>query len=488
MPDRAASLSARLTAGFARLALALFFRRVEVVGAENVPLHGPLVVVSNHPNGLIDPVMLVGLLPRRIRFLGKSTLWQIPPLRPFLALAGVIPVYRPTDPGVDPSKNTETFARCREALLDGGAIAIFPEGRSHDEPWLEPLKTGAARIALGAVDEAEARADGGPAARSEPVLMLPVGLTFDERERFRSRVLMVVGRPFDAAAAAREPVPGAGGDATATGPRDALDPVRVRAVTAALEHGLAEVTVAYRSWDEARLLARAVELFDRPEVVLPGERSLAETHRLAQFLARRLEEVRDTFPEETRRVAAVTERYHRMLRALGLRDDQVAARYPRLRSFRWALGKVASVSIGLSIAAVGALLSFVPYKLVGRIASRPALAREVQATWKLFGALFLYPVAWAAEASVAAWWASRAGWQRPWLAALVVVVAAPVTGWAAILVFERATRLIEEVGAYLLLRGDPARRRRLLAAREEVRSGVSALAELYAGRGGSRQA
>lgn len=482
MPDRLESLAARLTAGFARLALTLFFRRVEVVDAENVPLHGPLVVVSNHPNGLLDPVMLVGLLPRRIRFLGKSTLWQIPPLRPFLALAGVIPVYRPTDPGVDPSKNSETFARCREALLEGGAIAIFPEGRSHSEPWLEPLKTGAARIAVGAVDEAEARAGDAPAARPEPVFMLPVGLTFDERERFRSRVLMVVGRPFDAAAAAREPAPGTAGDAAATSPRDGLDPARVRAVTAALERGLAEVTVTYRSWDEARLLARAVELFDRPEVVMPGERSLAETHRLARLLARRLEEVRDAFPEETRRVAADTERYHRMLRALGLRDDQVAARYPRLRAFRWALGKVASVSIGLSIAAVGALLSYVPYEVVGRIASRPALAREVQATWKLFGALFLYPVAWGAEAGVAAWGASRAGWERPWLAAVAVAIAAPVTGWAAILVFERARRLIEEVGAYLLLRRDPDRRRRLLAAREAVRRQVGALAERSAGR------
>lgn len=471
MPDRAGALigapirdrSGRLTARIARTALALFFRRVEVVGAENVPAEGPLLVVANHPNALIDPVVLLGILPRRVRFLGKSTLWEIPPLRPFLALAGVIPVYRPTDPGVDPSKNTETFARCREALLEGDAIAIFPEGTSHGEPYLQPLKTGAARIALGAAADLEA------AGRSEPVRLLPVGLTFDERERFRSRVLMVVGRPFDAAAAAG-------------GPGDGLDPARVRAVTAALERGLAEVTVAYRSWDEARLLARAVELFDRPEVVLPGERSLTETHRLARTLASGLEEVREAWPEETARVAGAAERYDRMLAAVDLRDDQVAARYPKLAVARWTAKTVAAVLLGLPPALLGALLNALPYRLVGRLASRPAMAPELQATWKLFGALFLYPVAWGLEAGAAAWLADRAGWERPWLAAVAVLAAAPLTGWAALFVWERGSRLVKETRAYLLLRSQPDRLQRLREARDAVRQQVGALAERYAAR------
>lgn len=95
-------------------------------------------------SSLLARAALAVFFRRRVRFLGKSTLWEIPPLRPFLALVGVIPIYRPSDPGVDPSKNRETFARCREALLAGEAIALFPERTSHTQPAL--LVLGAAPI------------------------------------------------------------------------------------------------------------------------------------------------------------------------------------------------------------------------------------------------------------------------------------------------------------------------------------------------------
>src|SRR6185369_9742037 len=109
----------------ARFVLRVFFREVEVVGAERLPLDRPLVIVANHVNGLVDPVLILGPLPVRPRFLAKSTLWKIPVLAQLLNVARAIPVYRRQDAGDagvaggDASRNDETFARCHEALAEG---------------------------------------------------------------------------------------------------------------------------------------------------------------------------------------------------------------------------------------------------------------------------------------------------------------------------------------------------------------------------------
>jgi len=169
-----------------RLILRLFFRSVEVVGAERLPPGRPMVLVANHVNGLIDPLFLLGSLPVQPKPLAKNTLWKNPVVRPFVEWAGAIPVYRRQDQ-VDTAQNEETFIRCHELLAQGGAIALFPEGKSHSEPALQPLKTGLARIVLGA----ERRFPG------LGVRIVPVGLTFDEKATFRSRALVQVGKPID---------------------------------------------------------------------------------------------------------------------------------------------------------------------------------------------------------------------------------------------------------------------------------------------------
>src|SRR5688572_29391736 len=92
--SRARRLLDRAARGLARLLLGVFFRSAEVQGLERVPASGPVLFVANHGNALIDPMVLVALLPRLPRFLAKHTLWSNPAVRPLLELAGAIPVYR----------------------------------------------------------------------------------------------------------------------------------------------------------------------------------------------------------------------------------------------------------------------------------------------------------------------------------------------------------------------------------------------------------
>ncbi len=169
--------------GLARVLIRVFLRDVQVEHGERIESGHPTVLVANHRNGLVDGLLLMAALGRYPRFLGKSTLFRIPVLWPFLKLGGVVPVYRAQD-GVSTARNARAFAVSDRLLAQGGVVAIFPEGISHDHPGLQPLRTGSARIALSATQSGVG-----------DVETVAVALIYDEKERFRSRALVRVGVP-----------------------------------------------------------------------------------------------------------------------------------------------------------------------------------------------------------------------------------------------------------------------------------------------------
>jgi glycerol-3-phosphate O-acyltransferase / dihydroxyacetone phosphate acyltransferase len=452
----------RRLAALVRAILAVFFRRIEVEGLERVPGRGPLLVVANHVNGLLDPMLVLGTLPRVPRFLGKSGLWEIPLLRPFLAWARVIPVYRPTDPGVDASKNAETFAAAAAVLAAGGAVAVFPEGKSHDEPGLAQLKTGAARIALAA-----------EAARPGLGLrVLPVGLVFDAKERFRSRALVEIGEPFAAAAA----VAAAGeGDGTPADERAA-----VRALTARIDAALAAVTVSYATWDEARLIARAAEIWARPTLDVPRRPRLAALAEARRAFVAGYRRLAAAHPEPVAAAAEAVRRYDRLLHAAGLGDAHVASEYPLPPVARFLRRTLGTLLVRLPLAALGIALNALPFQAV-RLVARFVRGADQKATWKVFASLVLYPAAWLAEAALGGWLAARAAGPAAGVgAALLVFVAAPACGVLALRFHDRGSRLAAEARAYLLLRTRRRFAAELRAERAALHRQVGALVALHA--------
>ena len=435
--------------GLARLVLRIWFRAVEVCGAERIPPARPLVLVANHVNGLIDPLLLMAPLPVQPRFLAKSTLWKIPLLRPFLRLAGSIPVYRPQDKE-DTSRNAETFTRAGEVLAERGAIALFPEGKSHSQPGLQPLRTGAARIVL----EAERKHPG------LGVRIVPVGLLFDAKETFRSRVLVQVGEPID-------PAP-----EIVMQERDPL--AAVRALTARIDEALQEVTLNYETWEDARLIARAADLYRRRAPELPGRGRLSEGFVYRRAFLEGYQRLRERHPERVAAVAAAVREYDHLLRAFGLRDDQVAAAYPPSPVLRFVVQTLLRLLLHLPIAAVGTLLSYPVYRIVGPLVRRLTRDPDQVATLKVIGALILFPLAWIAE-----------GWLvghyfGAWIGA-VVTLAAPFTGYGALLFHDRRTIFWREARAYLILRTRKRLAAELKARREAVLRQVEELAALSVG-------
>jgi len=409
----------QLSRAFVRLVLGVFFRQVEVIGINRLPKTGATIFVGNHGNSLIDPALALGWLPTGVRFLAKSTLWRHPMVGPFVRLARAVPVYRQQDSGVDTSRNREMFSRCYEILSASGSIALFPEGMSHSEPQLQPLKTGAARLALGAL-------------RRHPGLQLrivPFGLHFEDRSRFRSAALIEIGGSVDVGEHH-----GAAGEAD----RDA-----VLGLTRRIEAALGRVTISYGSWEEAHLIRRGATLFSREDG--GGAAGLAGGLTYQRAFARAYDDIKTLHPEETASVRRALRDYDRRLALTGLRDRQVAAEYPRRLVVRFVLRHLLDLLVLLPVGFVGVLINWIPYRTPALVARLLPLDEDVRATYKLMISIFLFPLVWLGLCRLAqvTW-----GWQ----AALVVSVVAPLSGYAALLLKERLGRLIAESRAYLVLR------------------------------------
>lgn len=387
-----------------------FYRRVEV-HPRRPDLDGrPVLIVSNHFNGFVDPVMLVRVLGRVPRFLAKSTLWNVVAARPFLALAGVIPVYRAVDVGTGTAANASTFHACHEVLAERGVVAIFPEGTTHDRPQLAPVRTGAARIALGA-----------KAAGVEGLVILPVGLTFDDKIALRSRALARIGEPIDLDARI--------GDFVAEG--EAVDEDNHAAVdrlTSEIADRLSDASPVFADLREQQGLRLAAEIALRRrdtgwETTVP----LGEREVLAQRLA--------AAPDERRAelLRAVAD-YNLDLTGVGVRDGEMVAGYRVASLLRHLVWSALLVGLVVALSVVGAAVNLIPYAIV-RVASRRVSAPVTKGTVRLLVSLVAFPLTWWVFAMVVA-----DGWE----AVTLTFVFTALDGLLAVFAFEAVARLLRD--------------------------------------------
>lgn len=178
----------RLLVRFFRLVSRLYFAEVHVTGRGRVPGEGPVIIAANHPSSILDSILLGTQLPRRIRYLAGSKLFRWPVLSTIFRHLGAIPVYRRGDIPDHAARNVEVFEQVYRVLERGGCVGIFPEGRNSPGGRVRELRTGTARIALGV----EARHGYVLGSR-----IVPVGITFEDREFLMSAVLLSIGEPID---------------------------------------------------------------------------------------------------------------------------------------------------------------------------------------------------------------------------------------------------------------------------------------------------
>lgn len=437
-----------------RIILRIFFPRIETAGIERIPREGPVILAVNHPNGLIDPLFLLCLSPRPVSFLAKAPLFEMPVIGWFVKALGSIPVYRRQDGGFDPAKNHRTFERARAILSGGGVIAIFPEGASHGDPKLRPLKTGAARIALGAA----------AGTRGEPLQIAPVGIYYTAKGIFRSSALLYFGETI---AVQSEPL-GADNEPTAES---------VRALTSRIQGALAAVTLQADEREALALVALTEEVLSSEDPA--SDERLVDRFELRRRIMAGYTTMRERAPARLASISARVAQYASELDQSGLdprtlKPQGAGAGVPTNPG---AVRELDLLVIVLPIAAVGAILNYPVYRLVGFITAR--LSRDdddIVATIKMIAGALLFPLSWIILAVVVGVFFGR------W-AALITLIGAPLSGYVALIFFERLAQSIGGARALMMLRFRRWGYLRLVAERVAIREELTALADEYESKG-----
>ena len=372
-----------------RVMVGSFFRRLEVTGTENVPKSGGGILVAWHPNGLLDPALIIASFPRRVVFGARHGLFKWPIIGQVMSALGTVPIYRAMD-DKDGDEETRRLANAKsldalaQAVCDGSFAALFPEGTSHDAPFLQELKTGAARLYY------RARQLAGPD-QEQPVI-IPVGLHYDDKTSFRSDALVEFHPPLALPPELDAPVP-----------ENDPDLMRQRAgeLTAELEPVLQEITHATESWELNRLMGRVRSLM-RAERAKRAGASLKAAGMAERTLGmarvwKAYQQRSKTDPAAVGLLMGRVSAYDAALREVKLEDDDLD-KPPAIES-KWLpvlLGVQAAVVFLLvpPVLVLGSLINAGPYFLTNVAARVSARQYKDTATIKLLAGVILFPTAW----------------------------------------------------------------------------------------------
>lgn len=372
-----------------RFLVGLFFRRVEVGGLEHVPTSGGGILIAWHPNGLVDPALIISCFPRRVVFGARHGLFRWPIIGRLMKALGTVPIFRASD-----SKNADDEARRKanrqsldalaRAVCDGGFAALFPEGVSHDDPFLQELKTGAARLFYRAKQLGEGRG-------ALPVI-IPVGLHYNDKTSFRSDVLVEFHAPLAFSSELLAPIP-----------EDDDDAFRARSseLTQLLEPVLQEVTHATESWELNQLMNRVRALVRAERAKRVGanlrapdmlERAMGMARVWKAYYARL-----QTDPDGVRALLDRVSAYDRALVAVKLEDDDLDK--PRPLESKWlplllAVQAAVVFLVFPPVLFLGSIINAAPYFLVNLISRIASKQYKDTATIKLLSGLVLFPLTW----------------------------------------------------------------------------------------------
>lgn len=363
----------RIGRGLFRLTLGFYFSRIQRFHAERVPGSGPVFFTANHPNSVADAFVIGTSVSRKVNFVGTVQLFRWRAVCWLLTRCGVIAINRVKDDPRAMRTVLQTFEACFRVLEKGEAVGIFVEGLTSDDPQLKTVKTGAARMAL----ELEERHGG-----RLGLQLVPTGLTYSAKDRYRSTALVYFGEPIKAA------------DYLAGYHKNRHD--GIQALTAELERRIQALMLHLPHLERARIVDAVKRLYlDRlwagntviHEPVPPEAGELL----LTKAIAARVEQAFEEHPARAEEFVRRLNHYERELRALHL-SDEILAHFPdRRHILAHSLWLLVVMVIGAPVALYGWIHRILPYFIMEgaskKFAKQPADRTHIATTNMLAGIL-----------------------------------------------------------------------------------------------------
>lgn len=372
-----------------KITVRVFFRSVHVSGLENVPPKAPLLLLSNHPNTFMDPIVIAVFLQRRVHFLAAGKWFNLPLGKWLFPKFNMIPVYRKMDDPTLMKKNDETFDRCFEHLERNGAILIFPEGISTIERRIKHLKSGSARIALGA----EARND-----YKLGVQVVTIGLNYSAPDSFRSELHIRIDPPIEAAKYAN------------SHRADAFK--AVHELTNAVRDGLQRQVIAIDD-EHVDVLVKNIEDIYKGRVARElgiSRKDKDEVFNLTKTMIEVVHHYNEKEPARVRMVKQKIDAYIDELDRVGLHDRVVGGAGKKRSLFLANVLNVLYVIAGLPLYLYGLLNNYIPYKIPGSIAKRYVERIEFRGPIMMVVGIFTFSVFYALQIWLAAIYLPSAWW------------------------------------------------------------------------------
>lgn len=414
---------------FLRLLCHTYFRRIKVYGINNLPREGPVILCPNHPNMIVDVLLVITECVKHGRnpyAWAKGSLFTNPVMGFILRSLGAVPVYRPPKPtdgvrDVDTDKspaeieaaNKKMFEHTWRVLSSGNLIVLFPEGTSYTAPKMLKLRTGVIRVATGFVKNYD-----------QPIPIVPVGLTYFNKDRFRSQVMLEFGSPL------------------VVNPVDVNNKAfetdefgEVKRMTQCLEDKMLSVTLNaadFSTIDVARMMRR---LYLNSAASIDANKEV----RLTQQIINMLEKEQDDgeAEERIRQVRDRAQRYKEELNRLHMKDHDIVLPVQSNYLVRMFSERMLYLLVLLPLGTPGLILNF-PFYFIGKKLNEAAGYVECKSMFKIVAAGVLVPVQWMVLIGVA-WLALGSSY------AYALAVSLPLLLYSHIRVLEESRSFLENV-------------------------------------------